>query len=155
MTGTELSIYAWVGVILLVGLVKKNAIMMIDFAQDAEKKQGKNAFDAIFEACMVRFRPISMTTMAALVGTLPIALGAGAGAESRRPLGIAVVGGLAFSQLVTLYVTPVVYTYFDDFSRRMKRRRVGTTETPIDITPRRTASAPHPVAANVIAPRIG
>ena len=155
VTGTELSIYAWVGVILLVGLVKKNAIMMIDFAQDAEKKQGKNAFDAIFEACMVRFRPISMTTMAALVGTLPIALGAGAGAESRRPLGIAVVGGLAFSQLVTLYVTPVVYTYFDDFSRRMKRRRVGTTETPIDITPRRTASAPHPVAANVIAPRIG
>ncbi len=124
LTKTELSVYAWVGVILLVGLVKKNAIMMIDFAQDAEKQGGKSAFDAIFEACMVRFRPITMTTMAALVGTLPIALGAGAGAESRRPLGIAVVGGLAFSQLVTLYVTPVVYTYFDDFSRRMKRPRI-------------------------------
>ncbi|MBC7840714.1 MAG: efflux RND transporter permease subunit, partial [Gemmatimonadaceae bacterium] len=150
LTGTELSVYAWVGVILLVGLVKKNAIMMIDFAQEVEKKDGKSAFDAIFEACMVRFRPISMTTMAALVGTLPNALGAGAGAESRRPLGIAVVGGLAFSQLITLYVTPVVYTYFDDFSRRMKRRR-ETSATQVDTTPFRPGT-PQPVAASIIAP---
>ena len=121
LTRTELTVYAWVGVIMLVGLVKKNAIMMIDFATDAEKG-GKSAFDAIIEACEVRFRPISMTTMAALVGTLPIALGAGAGAESRRPLGIAVVGGLAFSQIITLYVTPVIYTYFDDLVTRRARR---------------------------------
>lgn len=100
---------------------------------------------------MVRFRPITMTTMAALVGTLPIALGAGAGAESRRPLGIAVVGGLAFSQLVTLYVTPVVYTYFDDFSKRMKRRRETNEETQVDTTPFRPGT-PQPVAASVITP---
>jgi HAE1 family hydrophobic/amphiphilic exporter-1 len=121
VTRTELTVYAWVGVILLVGLVKKNAIMMIDFAQELERKQGRNAFDAIVEACHVRFRPIMMTTMAALVGTMPIALGHGAGAESRRPLGIAVVGGLAFSQLITLYVTPVVYTYLDELAARFRR----------------------------------
>ncbi|MES3035504.1 MAG: efflux RND transporter permease subunit [Gemmatimonadota bacterium] len=149
LTGTELSVYAWVGVILLVGLVKKNAIMMIDFAQEAEKTEGKSAFDAIFEACMVRFRPITMTTMAALVGTLPIALGAGAGAESRRPLGIAVVGGLAFSQLVTLYVTPVVYTYFDGFMQRVKRRRAATSDT--ETSPLRPATPGHAAAASVIA----
>ena len=153
VTRTELSIYAWVGVILLVGLVKKNAIMMIDFAQDAEKKEGKNAFDAIFEACMVRFRPITMTTMAALVGTLPIALGAGAGAESRRPLGIAVVGGLAFSQLVTLYVTPVVYTYFDEFTRRLKRRRDAGSSDTADSAVLRPAGSGHSAAASVISPR--
>ncbi|HVT40516.1 MAG TPA: efflux RND transporter permease subunit, partial [Gemmatimonadaceae bacterium] len=121
ITRTELTVYAWVGVIMLVGLVKKNAIMMVDFATEAQKKPGVNAFDAIIEACLVRFRPITMTTMAALVGTLPIALGAGTGAESRRPLGIAVVGGLAFSQVVTLYVTPVIYTYFDAAIARFRR----------------------------------
>ena len=120
---TELSIYAYVGVVLLVGLVKKNAIMMIDFALDAERNEGKTPRDAIVEACLIRFRPIMMTTMAALMGTLPIAVGFGAGSESRRPLGLAVVGGLAFSQLVTLYVTPVFYTYLDSFQRMLGGRR--------------------------------
>ena len=107
---------------MLVGLVKKNAIMMIDFALDAERREGKSPREAIIEACSVRFRPIMMTTMAALMGTLPIAIGWGAGAESRRPLGLAVVGGLAFSQLITLYVTPVVYTYLDTLQHRLGRR---------------------------------
>jgi HAE1 family hydrophobic/amphiphilic exporter-1 len=120
---SELSVYAFVGVIMLVGLVKKNAIMMIDFALEAERRDGKSASEAIVEACRVSFRPIMMTTMAALMGTLPIALGWGAGAESRRPLGLAVVGGLAFSQLVTLYVTPVFYTYLDRFQKRLAARR--------------------------------
>ncbi len=119
---TELSIYGYVGIIMLVGLVKKNGIMMIDFALAAQRDEGKNAFDAIFEACVIRFRPIMMTTMATLFGTLPIALGFGAGAESRRPLGLAVVGGLLFSQLVTLFVTPVIFTYLDRLSGKSKRR---------------------------------
>ncbi len=121
----DLSVYAFVGIIMLIGLVKKNAIMMIDFAVEAERNEGLSARDAILEAARVRFRPIMMTTMAALMGTLPIALGAGAGAESRRPLGVAVVGGLAFSQLITLYITPVVYTYMDAFQKRLGRKRTG------------------------------
>ena len=128
---TELSIYAYVGIILLIGLVKKNAIMMIDFALEAERRDGRTPEDAILEACRVRFRPIMMTTMAALVGTLPIALGWGAGAESRRPLGLAVVGGLAFSQIVTLYVTPVCYTYLDRFQKRLDRKRRPRVTTPV------------------------
>ena len=119
---TELSIYAFVGVILLVGLVKKNGIMMVDFAVEA-RRAGKGAEEAIYEACVVRFRPIMMTTMAALMGTLPIALGFGAGAESRRPLGLAVVGGLLFSQMITLYVTPVFYVYMDRLNGWLERRR--------------------------------
>jgi HAE1 family hydrophobic/amphiphilic exporter-1 len=119
---TELSIYAFVGIIMLVGLVKKNAIMMIDFALEAERKEGKPPREAIVEACLIRFRPIMMTTMAALMGTLPIAVGLGTGAEARRPLGLAVVGGLAVSQLITLYVTPVIYTYLDAFAHRWGRK---------------------------------
>src|SRR2546426_895675 len=113
----------------LVGLVKKNGIMMIDFALEAQRTEGKSAREAILQACSIRFRPIMMTTMAALMGTLPIALGVGVGSESRRPLGIAVVGGLAFSQFITLYVTPVIYTYLDELQQgfgaisRLKRAR--------------------------------
>jgi HAE1 family hydrophobic/amphiphilic exporter-1 len=121
--GTEMSIYASVGIIMLVGLVKKNGIMMVDFAIEARNKHGKSAEEAILEACVVRFRPIMMTTMAALMGTLPIALGVGAGAESRRPLGLAVVGGLLFSQMLTLYATPVVYIWMEHFQEWLRRSR--------------------------------
>jgi len=150
VTHTELTVYAWVGIIMLVGLVKKNAIMMVDFATEAERN-GKNPFDAIVEACLVRFRPITMTTMAALVGTLPIALGAGAGAESRRPLGIVVVGGLAFSQVVTLYVTPVIYTYFDELKVRFskgaeagsRKPEAGTLQPGVATASARAAHSPE------------
>jgi HAE1 family hydrophobic/amphiphilic exporter-1 len=118
----DLGLYAFVGVIMLIGLVKKNGIMMIDFALEAQRSEGKSPADAIFEACLIRFRPIMMTTMAALMGTLPIAIGLGAGGESRRPLGLAVVGGLLFSQLLTLFVTPVFYIYMDRFQRWLRPR---------------------------------
>ncbi|MFN8092861.1 MAG: efflux RND transporter permease subunit [Vicinamibacteria bacterium] len=121
--GQELNVYAFVGVIMLVGLVKKNAIMMIDFALEAQRTEGKSPAEAIYQGCLVRFRPIMMTTMAALMGTLPIALGVGAGAESRRPLGIAVVGGLVFSQTLTLYVTPVFYLYMERLQEWMRGRK--------------------------------
>jgi len=123
----ELNIYSFVGIIMLIGIVKKNAIMMIDFALEAQRTHHMAPSEAIFEACLVRFRPIMMTTMAALVGTLPIALGLGSGSEARRPLGLAVVGGLVVSQLLTLYITPVFYIYMDRVRHSVARKKVDPT----------------------------
>jgi multidrug efflux pump len=122
---TEFSIMALIGVILLIGIVKKNAIMMIDFALDAERSRGLSPLDAIYEACLLRFRPIMMTTMAALLGALPLAIGMGDGGELRQPLGIAIVGGLILSQVLTLYSTPVIYLYMDKFRSWGQRLRDG------------------------------
>ena len=114
---------AIIGIILLIGLVKKNGILMVDFAISAERNEGKNSRDAIYEACLLRFRPILMTTMAAMLGAVPLALGTGTGSEFRRPLGIAIIGGLIVSQLLTLYTTPVVYLYFDKLQNWRHRAR--------------------------------
>ena len=121
--GTDFSVIALIGIILLIGIVKKNAIMMIDFALDAERSEGKTPLDAIYQACLLRFRPIMMTTMAALLGGVPLALGTGMGAELRRPLGISIIGGLIFSQLLTLYTTPVIYLAFDRLGKRLGASR--------------------------------
>jgi multidrug efflux pump len=123
--GSELSVVALIGIILLIGIVKKNGIMMIDFALEAERKEGKSSEEAIYEACLLRFRPIMMTTMAALLGGLPLALGSGIGSELRRPLGISMVGGLLLSQVLTLYTTPVIYIYFDRLAKKASAWRTG------------------------------
>jgi multidrug efflux pump len=130
---TDFSVIALIGIVLLIGIVKKNAIMMIDFALEAERKQGMSPHEAIYQACLLRFRPIMMTTMAALLGGLPLALGTGTGAELRRPLGITIVGGLIFSQMLTLYTTPVIYLWFDRLSRHFRRVR-GDDSSP-DLLP--------------------
>jgi multidrug efflux pump len=119
--GEEFSVIALIGIVLLIGIVKKNAIMMIDFALAAERKDGMKPEDAIYQACLLRFRPIMMTTMAALLGAVPLALGTGSGSELRRPLGIAIIGGLLISQVLTLYTTPVIYIWFDRLGTRFSR----------------------------------
>jgi HAE1 family hydrophobic/amphiphilic exporter-1 len=131
----ELDLYAFVGIIMLFGVVKKNAIMMSDFALEAQRIEGKTPLEAIYSGCMLRFRPIMMTTVAALCGTLPIAMGIGEGADARQPLGLAVVGGLVVSQMLTLYITPVIYLYFERLQQRLAARRQG-------------APAPAPAAAD-------
>lgn len=130
LAGSELGVMAVIGIVLLIGIVKKNAIMMIDFALEAERRDGVPARDAIFAACSLRFRPIMMTTLAAMFGALPLAIGFGEGSELRQPLGIAIVGGLLLSQLLTLYTTPVVYLYFDRLRLWTLRRRAAATLPP-------------------------
>jgi len=137
--GGHFDVIGLIGIVLLIGIVKKNAIMMIDFAIEAQRAGDRTPSAAILEAASVRFRPIMMTTMAALMGAIPIAVGWGAGASTRRPLGVAVVGGLAFSQLVTLYVTPVFYTYLDELQQRFSRKRA--------VQPVTSAPAPAPAGA--------
>jgi multidrug efflux pump len=140
----DLNVISIIGIVLLIGIVKKNAIMMIDFALEAQRLEGKSTADAIFEACMLRFRPILMTTMAALLGALPLALGTGMGFELRRPLGITIVGGLILSQLLTFYTTPVLYLAFDRL-----RLRIQGKQRPDH------GAGPAPSAANVLQPSGG
>jgi multidrug efflux pump len=131
LTGTDLSIVALIGIILLIGIVKKNAIMLVDFAIEAERSEGLSSREAVLKAAELRFRPIVMTTMAALFGALPLVLGSGLGSELRRPLGISVVGGLILSQLLTLYTTPVIYLFLDRFSRWRRQRTVPAGVMPV------------------------
>ncbi len=138
----EMTVVAIIGIVLLIGIVKKNAIMMIDFALDAERNGGKNSYDAIYQACLLRFRPIMMTTMAALLGAVPLAFGRGVGSELRRPLGISIIGGLLLSQLLTLYTTPVIYLFFDSIAQRVGGRKEKKNEPPNAVE-----NGPHPEPA--------
>jgi multidrug efflux pump len=131
----DLDIIGLIGIILLIGIVKKNAIMMIDFALEAERRDGKGPVDAIYQACLLRFRPIMMTTMAALLGAVPLAFGSGVGSELRKPLGITIIGGLLVSQVLTLFTTPVIYLFFDRLARWVARPRKSQSHI----------SAPHPL----------
>jgi multidrug efflux pump subunit AcrB len=131
----DFSLIALIGMILLIGIVKKNAIMMIDFALDAEREEGKTPEESIYQACLLRFRPIMMTTMAALLGALPLAIQEGTGSELRKPLGITIVGGLLVSQILTLYTTPVIYLYMDKIGRFLSRRRDKPAKKPAELEP--------------------
>jgi multidrug efflux pump len=126
--GQDFSVISLIGIVLLIGIVNKNGIMMIDFALDAERREGKSAVDAIYQACLLRFRPILMTTMAALLGAVPLALGSGTGSELRQPLGITMIGGLLISQMLTLFTTPVIYLFFDGLARRFSPRRQSDSD---------------------------
>jgi len=134
----DLSVVAIIGIVLLIGIVQKNGIMMVDFALEEERVRGKNSTDAIYTACLLRFRPIVMTTMAALLGGIPLAFGTGIGSELRRPLGISMVGGLLLSQVLTLYTTPVIYIFFDKLARRFSRKR----EFPVNVDEPQPAGYP-------------
>jgi multidrug efflux pump len=139
--GSELTVVAIIGIVLLIGIVQKNAIMMIDFALDAQRRENKTADEAIYQACLLRFRPILMTTMAAMLGAVPLALGTGIGAELRRPLGIAIIGGLIFSQMLTLFTTPVIYLFFDRLAARLATRKGADIAGAVDVSPIRGESS--------------